>query len=242
MAPVLPAQPARHPLGQHELGPRHEHRPRALGGAAARDPADVRRERRRDRGHLLGLGRGRRAEHQRLRHRREPAHGGDLHERLHAGAPDPCGHPGAVPRLQHRPRADLDEVRRQSGARPRLGELPRPEGLPLHRPRHGRVLLGHGRGRGAAVPGRALPQRRPQDLDAPQRLRPRERHGRHLGMPRPVPARGRRRPGEHQVGAGREPEPRLGRRRLGRPVLRRRVRRHDLHVREHGVGCRAAAR
>ena len=96
---------------------------------------------------------------------------------------------------------DLDEVRGQPGVRPRLGELPRPEGHPLHRPRHGRVVLGHGRGRGAAVQGRALPQRRPEDLDPPQRLRPRQRDRRHLGVPRPVPARGRRRPGEHQVGA-----------------------------------------
>ena len=42
-----------------------------------------------DRGHLLGLGRGRRDQQHRLRHGREPADGRDLHERLHAGAPDP---------------------------------------------------------------------------------------------------------------------------------------------------------
>ena len=36
---------------------------------------------------------------------------------------------GAVAGLQHRPRPDLDQVRRQSGARHRLGRVPRPEGV-----------------------------------------------------------------------------------------------------------------
>ena len=168
VAPVLPAQPVRHPLGQHELGPRHQHGPRALGGAATRDPADIRRERRGDRGHLLGFGGGRRDQQLGLRHSRGPAHGGGLHERLHSGAPDPRGPAGAVARLQPRPRPDLDEVRGQPRLRPRVIELPRPEGLPVHEPRDGRVILGHGGRRGSAVPGGALAQRRPQDVDASQ--------------------------------------------------------------------------
>ena len=46
-------------------------------------------------------------------------------------------------------------------------------------------------------------------------------------MPGPVPAGRRRRPEEHQVGHGRQPQPRRHRRRLRHPVLRRRLRRHD---------------
>ena len=120
VAPVLPAQPVRHPLGQHELGPRHEHRPRALGGAAARDPADVRRERRRrSRTSSRARSWSTRPNSSRLRHGRGPADGGGLHERLHSGAPDPRGPAGAVARLQPRPRPDLDEVRGQPRLRPR---------------------------------------------------------------------------------------------------------------------------
>ena len=54
--------------------------------------------------------------------RREPADGGDLHrgEARLAGA-------GAG--LQHRPRPYLQALRRQPGARHRLGRVPRPEGV-----------------------------------------------------------------------------------------------------------------
>ena len=67
----------------------------------------------------------------------------------------------------------------------------------------------------------------PQALDADERVRPRRRDRRRLGVPGPVPARGRRRPAQAQVGARRQHQPRRHRRRLGGPVLRRRLRRHD---------------
>ena len=50
---------------------------------------------------------------------------------------------------------------------------------------------------------------------------PTRRDRRRLGVPRPVPDRGGRRPDERQVGDGRQPQPRRHRRRLRRPVLRR---------------------
>ena len=69
----------------------------------------------------------------------------------------------------------------------------------------------------------------PQALDAHERLRPGQRGGRRVGMPGPVPARGRRR---DEVGAARQPQSRRDRGRLGHAVLRRRLRRHDLPRRQ----------
>ena len=60
---------------------------------------------------------------------------------------------------------------------------------------------------------------------------------RRLGVPGPVPARGRRRPEQDQVGADRQPQPRRHRRRLGRPVLRRRLRRHDASPADNVAGA-----
>ena len=212
-------------MGQHELGPRHLARPAALGRAAAGHPADLRRPGPRHRGHLLGL-RGLRP-HQLLRpgHRREPAARRPLHQRLHRQPPHPRRATGAVAGLQPRRRPDLDQVRRQPGARPGLTQLPRPQGLLVRRAR--RRLLGDAGRRGPRPQGRALPQRRPPRLDAPERLRTRQRDRRDLGVPRPVPAAGRRRPRQRQVGHGGQPQPRLGGRRQRRAVLRRRLRRRS---------------
>ncbi len=61
--------PSRHPLGQHELGARHVAGPAALGRAAARHPADLRRPGPCRRGHLLRLRRLGPHQHLRARHR-----------------------------------------------------------------------------------------------------------------------------------------------------------------------------
>ena len=79
--------------------------------------------------------------------------------------------------------------------------------------------------------GRHLRLAQPEELDAPERLRPGRRGRRRLGMPRPVPAGRRRQPAQHQMGDGGQPQPRRHRRRLRRTVLRRRLRRHHLHLR-----------
>ena len=70
-----------------------------------------------------------------------------------------------------------------------------------------------------------------KDWDAAERVRPGRRDRWRVGVPGPVPAAGRRRQEQHQVGAGRQHQPRWHRRRFGRPVLRRRLRRHDVHPR-----------
>ena len=110
-------------LGQHVLGPRGQHRPRALAGAAAGPPA-------RDERSMVFSGSAvvDRDEHIGLRHPAEPAHGRDLHQRVQQRQT------GAVARVQHRPRPHLDQVlgatrsstsarassvtRRSSGTRP----------------------------------------------------------------------------------------------------------------------------
>ena len=71
----------------------------------------------------------------------------------------------------------------------------------------------------------------PQGLDADERLRARQRGRRGLGVPGPVPAGRRRRPGQDQVGDGGQSEPRRDPGRLGWAVLRRRLRRHALQRR-----------
>ena len=95
---------------------------------------------------------------------------------------------------------------------------------------------------GGRAQDRDLPLAQPQGLDAPERLRPGERDRRRLGVPGPVPARGRRQAQEDEVGDDRQPEPRRDRRRLGRAVLRRRLRRHDVHRRQRGRRVHAAGR
>ena len=72
--PLLPVQPDRHHLGQHVLGPRGEHRPGALEGAADRDPAGQQRE-------SSPAASSRQGQQQRPRHRRQPPAGGRLHQR-----------------------------------------------------------------------------------------------------------------------------------------------------------------
>ena len=64
-----------------------------------------------------------------------------------------------------------------------------------------------------------------------QRLRPGRRGRWGMGMPRPVPAGRGRQPTQRQMGDGRQPQPGRHRRRIRRPVLRRRLRRHHLHLR-----------
>ena len=82
----------------------------------------------------------------------------------------------------------------------------------------------------------------PEELDAPERLRSGERHRRRLGGPGPVPACRRREAEADQVGADRQPQPGRHRRRLGRPVLRRRLRRHDVPRRQRRRRLHAAGR
>lgn len=115
--PLLPVQPERQLLGRHVLGACGEQGPRALGGVAARPVA-----RRRGDGVLRQCGR-RLEQHHRVRYEEEPAHGGDLHQRLQGGR-----QAGPVARLQHRPRSYLDQVPGQSRHRHRLRQLPRPQG------------------------------------------------------------------------------------------------------------------
>ena len=79
----------------------------------------------------------------------------------------------------------------------------------------------------AAAQGRDLPLQGPQGVDAPERFRARQRGRRRVGVPGPVPARGRRQAPQDQVGDAGQPQPRRDRRRLGHAVLRRRLRRHD---------------
>ena len=105
-------------VGQHLLGPRRQPRPRALAAPARRDPRRARRL------HLLGQRRRRLRQHERLRQAGQPGDG----RHLHAGRASVL-QPGAVDRLQPRPRAHVDEVRGQPGARHRLGRVPRPEGV-----------------------------------------------------------------------------------------------------------------
>ena len=202
-------------MGPHVLGACGQPRPGALGAPARRNPRGGRR------GDLLGQRGGRPQEHQRLRHAPQPGHGGDLHERVSRRS-------GAVAGLQHRPRPDLDQVRRQSGARRPRSRVPRSEGV-LVRAR-GRVA--HGRRQGRPAQGCDLSLRRFEGVGAPQRLRARQRRRRRLGVPRPVPAAGRRQAQAAEVGDDRQPQPRRDRRRLGHAVLRRRLRRHDVHGRQ----------
>ena len=91
--------------------------------------------------------------------------------------------------------------------------------------------MADGRCEGPAAQGRDLPLQEPQDVDAPERFRARQRGRRRLGVPGPVPARGRRQAPQDQVGDAGQPQPGRDRRRLGHAVLRRRLRRHALHRR-----------
>ena len=121
-------------------------------------------------------------QHERARDACEPADGGDLHRGEARLA-------GAGPGLQHRPRPHLQALLREPGARHRLGRVPRPEGVLVR----ARARVADGRLQGGRAQDRDLPLAEPQGLDAPQRLRPGQRDRRRLGVPGPVPARGRRR-------------------------------------------------
>ena len=121
-----------------------------------------------------------------------------------------------------------------------LRGLPRPQGLLARRRR--RQLLGDGRRRGGPPRGGPLQVGGPEDLGVPEHLRPGERHGRRVGMPGPVRTAGGRRRLQHPVGPGGQPEPRRHRRRLGRPVLHRNLRRRDVPFRNHRHRRRAGRR
>ena len=139
------------------------------------------------------------------------------------GAP---GIPGAVPRLQRGRRSDLDPVRREPGPGHRVGRVPRPEGVLVRRRRR---PLGHGRRRSRrARRSSSTPPPTCATGPAPRASARRTPIGGVWECPDLFPLRvaGDRR---DPLGARRQPEPRRDRRRLWRPVLRRRLRRHDLH-------------
>ena len=234
LAPVLPAQPVRHPLGQHELGPRHQHGPRALGGAAARDPADIRRTGRRSR--TSSRARWWSTDQQLgLRHSRGPAHGRDLHERLHRRHPTLAGgrrsrsptasttaRPGRSTRATRaRPRLDrTSATRRSSGTRTPRRASRTGSWWPSRRCSTRSCSTGattSRRGRTSATSAR--PTRPAASGSAPTCSRSRSTATRRTpsgcSSSTSTPDRGGR---------------------LRRPVLRRRLRRHDLHVREHRGG------
>ena len=138
--------------------------------------------------------------------------------------PDDVPRPDPAPRPQHRRRRDVGQGPRQPRARPGLDGLPRPEGVPRRRP------LGDGRRRGDRAEGRALRERRPAHVDAAERVRRPVLAGRPVGVPGPLPARGRglrRGP----VGAAGQRAGRRPRRRQRHAVVGGRLRRHGLHTR-----------
>ena len=105
-----------------------------------------------------------------------------------------AGHASPGARLQPRRRAHVDEVRRQPRARHRLGRLPRPEGVLARADQ----ALGHG-GRRCRPSTRSsfYTLAQPQDLDPPRATSgPAGATGGVMGVPRPVPARRRRQPGD----------------------------------------------
>ena len=113
------------PVGQHVLGPRDQHGPGALERTASRHPADLMPPESIedifsgravvDKNNTSGFGT-----------RENPPIGRGLHERVHLKNQ---ADPGAVSGLQHRRRHDVDQVRRQPGARHRLRGVPRSEGV-----------------------------------------------------------------------------------------------------------------
>ena len=79
---------------------------------------------------------------------------------------------------------------------------------------------------------RFFASRGPQDLGDAERLRPRGRDRRGVGVPRPLPAGRRGGAADDPVAARRGPEPRRHRGGLGRPVLRGHLRRHPVPERQ----------
>ena len=133
------------------------------------------------------------------------------------------GTPGAVAGLQHRRRPDVDQVRGQPGARHRLGRVPRPEGV-LVRAR--RTSGGWSVVMAAEHKVRLYSSPNLKDWTHLSDFGPASAIGGVWECPDLFPLAVDGDPAQDQVGDGRQPQPRRDRRRLGRPVLRRRLRRH----------------
>ena len=90
----------------------------------------------------------------------------------------------AEPRLQQRPRPDVDEVREESGHRPRPEGLQGPEDVLARAD----AALDHGHRAAGSAQGAILRVARSQVVDTLERLRSGGRHRRRVGMSRPLRA------------------------------------------------------
>ena len=173
--PLLPAQPVRLAVGPHVLGSRRQPRPRALEAPAGRDPGAGRRA-----GVLRQRG-GRPPQHQRLRHAPNP--------------PMVAIYTAAKPGEQEQSLAYSTDRGRTFTSTPATPcstsarrEFRDPKVFWYEPEREWRMVVVEGR----PAQGRDLPLAGPQAVDASQRLRAGQRGRRRLGVPGPVPARGRR--------------------------------------------------
>ena len=128
--------------------------------------------------------------------------------RLHRAWPRPAD---AEPRLQQRPRPDVDEICQEPGHRPWPEGLQGPEGV-LARADE---ALDHGHRAARSAQGAILRVARSQVVDGPERLRSGWRHGRRVGVSRSLPASRRGRTGPDALGARRRHQP--GRHRAAAP-------------------------
>ena len=165
------------------------HWQRAAGG----DPRAGRRD------GVLGQRGRRQGQHERARDAGEPADGGDLHARRKPGS--------QAQALAYSTDRGRTWIKRYAG-NPVLdigsGEFRDPKVF-WYAPAHEWMMVVS-----KAVERKIAIYRspEPQGLDAPERLRPGQRDRRRLGVPGPVPARGRRQAQEDQVGDDRQPQPR----------------------------------